>query len=70
MIVKDLLFQCSVDDVVDEWVKKWYEDVNIEKLYDALDRLIAELKLRQPVDSNYVILGIERIKDNKKLEKH
>ena len=66
MIVKDLLFQCSVDDIVDEWVKKWYEDVNIEKLYDALDRLIAELKLRQPVDSNYVILGIERVRDNKK----
>ena len=61
MVVKDLLMQCMVDDIIKAVLKKEDENVNVDKVYMSYSSLITELKNRIPNISDYVILGIDWI---------
>lgn len=61
MIVKDLLFLCSIDDVIEAVLKKEDEKANRDKVYTAYSALIEKLKNRTPNESNSIVLGIEYI---------
>ena len=67
MIVKDLLYQCDVCDVAEAWIKKGYDEVTPSRTYETLHELISELKSRQPVIGNYVVLGIEYAYDESEI---
>ena len=61
MVVKDLLMQCMVDDIIKAVLKKEDENVNVDKAYMSYSSLITELKNRIPSISDYIILGIDWI---------
>ena len=61
MVVKDLLMQCMVDDIIKAVLKKEDENVNVDKVYMSYSSLITELKNHITNISDYVILGIDWI---------
>ena len=61
------MYQCDVCDVAEAWIKKGYDEVTPSRTYETLHELISELKSRQPVIGNYVVLGIEYAYDESEI---
>lgn len=58
MIVKDLLFLCSIEEIIEAVLEKEDANAKCDKVYDAYTSLITELKERTPNESNSIVLGI------------
>lgn len=64
MIVKDLLSQCSIDDVVSEIMRiSGVSEEKREKVYAVHDSVFGKLRMIEPVITEYVILGIPYLND-------
>lgn len=59
MVVKNLLSQCSIDEIVSEIMRiSGVSEGKRQKVYAVHDRVIGKLRMIEPVITEYVILGI------------
>ncbi len=67
MIVKDLLSQCTTDEIVAEIIHLSRADENKrEKIYFVHEKFISQLKRMEPVIKDFIIFGVSRVEDGKK----
>ena len=67
MIVKDLLSQCTTDEIVTEIIHISGADENKrEKLYSVHEKFIIQLRRMEPVIKDFIIFGVFRVEDGKR----
>lgn len=66
MIVKDLLFQCTTDEIVAEIMHISGTDEKREKIYSVHEKFITQLKRMEPVIKDLIIIGVSHMEDEKR----